>query len=146
MTASSDHRARTEVHAVLDAAARASRHAPSVFNTQPWRWRIAGDHLDLFAEPGRQLDTVDPDGRLMMLSCGAALHHARTVVASTGWTAVVERLPDPRQPDLLARIRLGAAVPADPDVRHMAAAIPQRRTDRRAFGARTVPADLSKKK
>jgi nitroreductase len=45
MTASSDRRARTEVRAVLETAARASLHAPSVFNTQPWRWRIAGDRL-----------------------------------------------------------------------------------------------------
>ncbi|MCA2213946.1 Acg family FMN-binding oxidoreductase [Jidongwangia harbinensis] len=142
MTASPDRPARSEVRAVLDAAARASLHAPSVFNTQPWRWRLAADRLELYAETSRQLDTVDPDGRLMLLSCGAALHHARTVIASIGWTAVVERLPEDARPDLLARIRLGTAVPANPEARRMAAAIHRRRTDRRAFGERPVPADV----
>ncbi len=141
MTASTRHGTQTGAAAVLDGAARASLHAPSVFNTQPWRWRITGDHLELYADTTRRLDTTDPDGRLLMLSCGTALHHARTALAAAGWTAVVERLPDDRHPDLLARIRLGAAVPPDPEAQRMAAAIPRRRTDRRAFGDRTVGAE-----
>ncbi|MEU4749761.1 nitroreductase, partial [Micromonospora tulbaghiae] len=57
---------------VLEAAARQSLHAPSVFNTQPWRWRVTTDALELRADPDRQLAHTDPDGRLLMLSCGAA--------------------------------------------------------------------------
>jgi hypothetical protein len=86
--------------------------------------------------------TVDPDGRLLLLSCGAALHHARTVFASTGRTAIVDRFPDPELPDLLARIRVGAAAPPDPEARRMADAIDRRRTDRRAFGDRAVPGEV----
>ena len=40
---------------VLEAAARQSLHAPSVFNTQPWRWRVTADALELRTDPGRQL-------------------------------------------------------------------------------------------
>lgn len=126
----------------LEAAAIASLHAPSVFNTQPWRWHIAGDTMQLFAAADRQLETVDADGRLLLISCGVALHHARTALAAAGWSVHVERLPDQVRPDLLARIRLGAAVPPDPQAQRMAASITRRRTDRRAFGDQAVSDEM----
>jgi len=78
----------------LEAAAEAALRAPSVFNTQPWRWRVTGDALELSADPDRRLAVTDPDGRLLLISCGTALHHARTALAAAGWSATVERLPD----------------------------------------------------
>jgi nitroreductase len=126
----------------LDAAARASLLAPSVFNTQPWHWRIAGDTMELYAEPSRRLEQTDPDGRLLLLSCGTALHHARIALAAAGRQATVERLPEESSPDLLARIHLGTTVPGDPEAQMMAGAMKRRRTDRRAFGDRTVSDDV----
>ncbi|SBT39202.1 Acg family FMN-binding oxidoreductase [Micromonospora auratinigra] len=124
---------------VLEAAARQSLHAPSVFNTQPWRWRVTRDALELRADPDRRLATTDPDGRLLTLSCGAALHHARLSLAAVGWAVTVDRFPDPADPALLARLR--ATGPADLDVAagRLVEAIPRRRTDRRAYGDRPVP-------
>jgi hypothetical protein len=123
----------------LEEAALVSQHAPSVFNTQPWAWRITGESMELFADPDRRVDSIDPDGRLLLLSCGAALHHARIALNAAGWSATVERLPDPHRPDLLARIRLGHEVPPDPENQRMTAAIHRRRSDRRAFSDRPVP-------
>ncbi|MEU8820871.1 Acg family FMN-binding oxidoreductase [Actinoplanes sp. NPDC048796] len=126
----------------LEKAAQAAQHAPSVFNTQPWSWRLTGDTLELRADEDRQLGTVDRDGRLLLLSCGAALHHARIALAAAGWAATVERFPGG---GALARIRIGPAVPADPEAQRLADAIPRRRTDRRAFGEREVSeAELTK--
>jgi nitroreductase len=122
----------------LEKAARAAQHAPSVFNTQPWTWRVTGNTLELFADRQRHLDSVDRDSRLLLISCGTALHHARTALAADGWSATVERLPDPARPDLLARIRLGHAVPPDPMAQLMSGAIWHRHTDRRSFGDREV--------
>jgi nitroreductase len=122
----------------LEIAAQASLHAPSVFNTQPWRWEISGDTMELLADATRRIDSTDRDGRLLALSCGAALHHARVALAANGWTASVDRLPDPARPELVARVTLGAPAPADPLAQRLAGAIPQRRTDRRAFGERPV--------
>jgi nitroreductase len=132
----------TEATRRLEAAARSALHAPSVFNSQPWNWRIHGDTMLLYADRSRQLDTIDPHGRLLLISCGAALHHARTALAATGWTAEVERLPDEGNPDLVARVHVGAAVPADPRAQRMSAAIRRRRTDRRAFGDRVISEEM----
>lgn len=138
MTVSSERVADHGTTAVLEAAARASLQAPSVFNTQPWHWHLTDDTLELSADPARRLDVTDPDGRLSLISCGTALHHARTALAAAGHAVTVDRFPDPARPDLLARIHLGAAVPPDPEAQRMAGAISRRRTDRRAFGDRPV--------
>src|SRR5690242_17336313 len=75
------------------AAAEAARYAPSILSTQPWRWRVRPGRMELFAEPRRQLGVTDPDGRLLILSCGTALHHACVALAAKGWTARVVRTP-----------------------------------------------------
>jgi hypothetical protein len=129
---------RAQTRTVLESAARASLRAPSVFNTQPWSWRITADVMELRADPDRRLEATDPEGRLLLISLGAALHHARTALAADGWAATVERLPDEDQPDLTARVRLSGRVPADSEARRLVAAIIRRRTDRRAFGERPV--------
>lgn len=124
---------------VLESAAQQSLHAPSVFNTQPWRWRVTADSLELRADPARRLATTDPEGRLLMLSCGAALHHARMALAADGWDAVVTRMPEPDEPGLLARIQLGQQTNPDQQAQTLVKAIIRRRTDRRAFSERQVP-------
>jgi hypothetical protein len=119
----------------LEEAARAAQHAPSVFNTQPWSWRITGDTMELFADSARQLDVVDKSGQLLLLSCGAALHHARVALAAAGYSVSVTREADPTR-GLLATVRVeGTTTPALTD---LAAAIPRRHSDRRAFGPRPV--------
>lgn len=129
---------RTQTVRLFEAAARASLLAPSVFNTQPWHWHISGDAMTLSADPGRRLAATDPDGRLLLVSCGSALHHARTALAAAGWSVEVDRLPDAGTPETLARLRLGRPVPPSATALSMAEAMPFRRTDRRAFGDRTV--------
>lgn len=115
---------------LYDAAATALA-APSIFNTQPWSWTVHEDRAELRADRSRQLASVDPDGRLLMVSCGAAAHHA--LVAVTVHQAEVELLPDPQEPDLLAVLRLGQAETAGARSETLRLAIPARRTDRRPF-------------
>ncbi len=130
---------RHTVETVLSLATR----APSIHNTQPWRWRVAADHLELHADPERALPRTDPDARDLLLSCGAALHHAVIALAAHGWQAQVRRLPDPDRPGHLATVGVRRCAPAGSDV-PLAAAIPRRRTDRRVYGAWPVPdADIA---
>ncbi|GLI02936.1 hypothetical protein [Phytohabitans aurantiacus] len=105
-----------------------------MFNTQPWRWRIGPRGLELRADRVRQLTVTDPDGRLLILSCGAALRHARIALAAAGYRTDVARLPEPADPDLLARIEITGRQPIAPNDVVLNEAIPRRRTDRRAFG------------
>ncbi|SCE72998.1 hypothetical protein GA0070607_0881 [Micromonospora coriariae] len=116
--------------ALAEAAATAG-HAPSVHNTQPWRWRVLPDALELRTVRDRQLAVTDPEGRLLALSCGAALHHARLALAAEGWRAVVERLPDPRDSELLARVTTVDRIEVDPDAMRMVQCMQVRHTDRR---------------
>ncbi len=93
--------------AVLAEAVAAAGYAPSVHNTQPWRWRLSQGTLDLFADRSRQLQIADAQVRLLTMSCGAALHHLRFALAADGWTALVQRMPAPAEPDHLVRVSLG---------------------------------------
>jgi len=117
-------------------------YAPSVHNTQPWRWRISGDGMDLMADRDRQLTIADPQGRLLTISCGAALHHATIALAAEGWQAKVRLLDGP---DHLARVTLGPRIEATVEVtaemmRHLQA-IRVRHTDRRPVADTPITAE-----
>lgn len=122
---------------VRTALTLASR-APSVHNTQPWRWRVDAAGVHLYADAGRQLPNTDPDGRDLILSCGTALHHCVAAFAAVGWRSKVTRLPDPADPAHLATLELSPH-PADFVDIALAAAIPRRRTDRRHYSSWPVP-------
>src|SRR4029450_1460977 len=108
--------------AALAHAAQTAGLAPSIHNTQPWRWRVEGSTLELRAERSRQLGITDPSGRMLAISCGTALHQARVALAAAGWTAEVDRVPDRADPDLLARATVTGQRRGDPG-RDAAAAV-----------------------
>jgi hypothetical protein len=116
--------------------------APSVHNTQPWRFRASWDTIELFADPSRKLPRVDPDGREMLISCGAALFGLRLAIRQLGQLPDVRLLPDPAQPGLLARVRPGTAAPLTPTEQQMLTAMPHRHTHRGPFTAAPLPRGL----
>ncbi|MER6590877.1 nitroreductase family protein [Micromonospora purpureochromogenes] len=125
----------------LAEAAGIAGHAPSVHNSQPWRWTVLPDSLELRMVRDRQLAAMDPEGRLLTISCGAALHHARMALAAEGWPPVVERLPDPAQPDLLARLTGFHHGGVDPDAVHLVQCMRVRHSDRRPVSDEPVSAE-----
>lgn len=122
------------IRAIVERATR----APSVHNTQPWRWCVDGDRLSLFADSSRQLKYADPDGRDLILSCGAALHHLHVVAAGSGWKARVRRMPTPYNDNQVADISFSPQV-ASPEAVAALEALSRRRTDRRRPAAWPVP-------
>ncbi len=115
--------------------------APSVHNTQPWRFRVGPSAIELSYDPRRKLRT-DPMGREMIISCGAAVFGLRLAVRWLGYQPVVELLPDKARPRLMARVRLGAAAPVTGAERRMLEAMPHRHTHRGPFESGPLPPGL----
>lgn len=126
--------------AVLAEAAEAAGYAPSIHNTQPWRWYVVDDILELYADRSRALHASDPDGRLLTISCGAALHYAVVALRSEGWVAKVDRMPS-SEPDLLARLTLSDRTEVTPEAMRAFQNLRLRHTDRRPVT--DTPADPS---
>ncbi|WP_280430423.1 Acg family FMN-binding oxidoreductase [Nocardia brasiliensis] len=114
----------------ITAAVRLAGRAPSVHNTQPWRWVFDGTRLRLYRDDERLLTSTDPHGRQLVISCGAVLHHLRTALAARGWHTDTVRLPDPDHLDHLATIEFRPWPDPPAGVYARAHAIDRRRTDR----------------
>lgn len=115
-------------------------HAPSLHNSQPWRF--VGQHdgvVHLFLDRERLLDT-DSSGRQALLSCGAVLDHLRVAMAAAGWLAGVEYYPNPNDQTHLASVGFTPMSFVTDAHRGRAEAILARRTDRLPFA---MPADWS---
>ena len=108
--------------------------APSVLNTQPWRFAVEGSEVRLCADRTRQLHAVDPAGRGVAVSCGAALMNLRLAVHHYGYAAPYALLPDAGDPDTLARLGLGSPERASADDDALFHAIVRRHTEHRPFG------------
>ncbi|MGO8960478.1 MAG: hypothetical protein ACLQFR_24355 [Streptosporangiaceae bacterium] len=116
--------------------------APSVHNTQPWKFRVSGNVIELFADPDRQLRRVDPVGRELTISCGAALFGLRLGLRKLGYLAAAELLPDPAQPWLVARVQPDGRAPMSREEAELIAALPHRHTHRGPFAPGEIPARL----
>jgi nitroreductase len=118
--------------------------APSVYNTQPWRFRTDGFVIDLYADRERQLHHLDAPGRLLGLSCGATLHHARLALRGLGRDVEVSLLPDPNDPEHLARVipGPGQAHAPSPEEWALLQAVWERRSDRDTFAPRRLTRGL----
>jgi nitroreductase len=128
---------------ILEAAV----HAPSVHNTQPWRFVVGADSdakpfIDVFADRERQLSIVDRDGRELHIGCGTAIEFARVGARALGRTCIVSLLPDAADPSHLARIEVGGLEPPSAEESKLGEAIPRRFTDRGRFDDRAVPSEL----
>lgn len=119
---------------IRDAVTLAAR-APSLHNSQPWRWVAEGPALQLWADPPLLMHATDRTGRELILSCGAVLDHLRVAMAVAGWHSNTERFPDLDDPDHLATLRFQPMETLTEAYRLRADAIGRRHTDRLPFGA-----------
>jgi nitroreductase len=109
--------------------------APSLHNSQPWRWIVGEAAVDLFADHERVVRSADRTGREAIISCGAALDHFRIAMAAAGWKTNVDPFPNPSDRDDLASLDFTPAHYVTTAERDRAHAIVSRRTDRLPFHA-----------
>ncbi|MGW8380825.1 hypothetical protein [Streptomyces sp. ODS28] len=143
MTATGASAARPVDAALVRELVAAATAAPSIHNTQPWRFRWAerAGVLTLCAAGGRRLSEADPQGRALHVSAGAALFNLRVAALRHGLAPQVGLLPG-RDPRALAEVRLahgrvrmdGAGRPG------LYEALWRRHSSRRPFTGAPVPA------
>ncbi|WP_019513653.1 Acg family FMN-binding oxidoreductase [Mycolicibacterium neoaurum] len=138
MTMAATSQTAANARIVEDAVQLACR-APSYHNSQPWRWVITPDGVQLFVDTDRLVAT-DTSGRQAVISCGAALDHFRVAAAAAGFRTTVHRYPDSGDHLHLATITLAPADTVTAFQRRQADAILARRTDRLPLAAPADPA------
>lgn len=126
----------------LRAAARLATLAPSSHNSQPWVFRVKGTSVELFADRSRALPVVDPEDRELTISCGAALYYLRLSLGYFGHLSRTTLLPDPNDPDLMARVTIGRSVNPDPRTQQLFRAVRKRRTNRNHFESTPIPSGV----
>ena len=120
----------------------AATRAPSIHNTQPWRFVATPDRLDVFLDRERALPVLDPTGRQQVISCGSAVEFAVVALSAAGYDGDVDLLTDDGDPDHLATISVtGRREPTAEDAA-LAEAVGRRHTVRAAFQPRAVPTEL----
>lgn len=127
----------------IESAVRAATLAPSVLNIQPWRFVASERCIEIHLDRSRGLPEVDPVGRALTISCGAALFNLELAIA------VLNRRPEVRvfagrsaHATMLATVTPGDQLPPTADERRMHDAIRHRRTTRTPYLNEPLPPEL----
>jgi nitroreductase len=115
--------------------------APSLHNTQPWRFRYdrSTDTVQVRADRSRVLKIADPAGWGMRLALGAATYNLTLAFAVAGQPMEVAWLPSNTDPDLHALLTPGPDRPATGEQERLYRAIPRRHSNRSPFRPEPVP-------
>jgi nitroreductase len=117
-------------------------HAPSVLNTQPWRFRVRGSEVGVYVDRARVLQTVDPDGREAVVSCGAALFTLRLAARHYGFAVRVAYPAPGADADLVATLQLAGPSRPTPTEEALFRAVKGRHTNRDPYADLPLPVGL----
>jgi nitroreductase len=126
----------------LQRAAEAAIQAPSLHNSQPWRFRLCDGGIEVLADKSRQLAIADSRGWAVRIACGAATFNARLALAISGTPAQVSLRPSDADAEVMARLTPGPSRPPTYRERDLFTAIPRRHSIRQPFWPNPVPSDV----
>lgn len=118
--------------------------APSTHNSQPWRFRVNPDGLEVFADYRRRMPNIDPGSRELLMSVGAAIFNLSVAARHFGLPCLVEYNLSEASEKAVAKVRLAPvglvkhAQLHDPLFPHILA----RRTNRDPFLLSRVPTSV----
>lgn len=78
--------------------------APSIYNSQPWKFNISEDGIYLYADESRWLSVADADKSEMYVSLGCALENMVIAAGHFGYNCTVSYFPGEK--DLVAAVSL----------------------------------------
>jgi hypothetical protein len=117
--------------------------APSSHNTQPWKFRISGDRIDVFVDEERWLKVADDDQRELHISVGCALENLLIAAEHFCFDHKSHYLPDTQKPFHAASVQFevsGAGVPRRSG--SLFSMIPVRHTNHGEYDGRPIPANV----
>jgi hypothetical protein len=107
--------------------------APSNHNTQPWRFIVDADTVQVCADRMRALPVVDPFDRELLMSCGAALLNLRVALNYFGVPHAITLFPSELDPDIVAHVRASGDIHRDAALADLFSALTMRVTTRAPF-------------
>ena len=117
--------------------------APSSHNTEPWRFAVTPERIDLFMDEARWLKVADDDQRELHISVGCALENLLVAAEHFGLGHGVQYLPDNGK-DLLAACvtfsETGQTSSFRPPV--LFEMLTVRHTNHQAYDHRSIPHDV----
>lgn len=123
--------------------AEAATRAPSAYDTAPWWFSTSGPDVWVRSDLERKLPVIDPAGRQLTISCGAAVFTARIAMRYLGLVPDVMTLPDQDTPNLIAKIGWDEQhKPPGEFERKLFGEIPVRSTHHGDFASRRLPPGL----
>jgi len=133
------HRTTSIVENDFRTAVGAAVLAPSLHNSQPWRFRLAGDQVHVLTDPGRTPPVADADGWAARIACGAATYNLQLAFAVRGQPMQVQWRPVASERELVAALQPAPPRPPTPGQQRLFLAVPNRHSNRHPFRSQLVP-------
>jgi len=121
--------------------------APSGHNSQPWKFSVGKDEIQILADETRWLKVGDPDQVNLHIAIGCALENLLIAAEHFGYDHQVTYFPEPNQEELVATVKFTPREPAPSGSKGQSSfrepalfsAIPNRHTNRKAYEERPIP-------
>lgn len=79
--------------------------AQSYYNSQPWKFSLEDDHINMYVDESHWLRAGDPDKRELFLSIGCALENLLIAAEHFDIGHQIQHFPDKENPNLVARVK-----------------------------------------